>query len=417
MVAMNAGLRTDNPKLKDVADGTPINVRVLAQSALNRSNEVLASSGVSNWTQEYNKANPTAKLNDVSLKQIIAAKPIVSKLLPILNKYRGDSIDQLGTDMKKDTTLAKDQTLQAAWATFQDQLGVKPEGLQKMTADREAASKISAKGADAQAPSTDDVTAFTKGLSTYKYIPADRKEMYATQLSRAATKGDLDKIQARIDSDEKSGQTHFDTQTAQQDTRNDAFLNKGLEANEKLLNDAHYGYFGAFAQIEQTRASIAAGVEGNALLTAMIPTMEVLGINHTAGITRISPAEAAAAGQSPEFATRWNAWATKASTGALTGEMAKEGNQLMDILSTGAHNKLIKAQQVLAARGMDTSKMPSADINGEVTTLDTQLSKGKRITSGAGAKVAGTPAKGDIKTFKGDTYLFDGKVWNKQVNQ
>ena len=142
MVAMSDGLRKDNPRLKDVTNGTPINVRVLAQSALNRSNLVLATAGVDNWTSSYNKSNPKAQITDgFSLKSAIAANPIINKLLPAMTKYHKDEPDQFFTDLQKDTSFAKDATIQAASAKLQDAMGITPDGLAKMGADRDAAKK------------------------------------------------------------------------------------------------------------------------------------------------------------------------------------------------------------------------------------------------------------------------------------
>jgi hypothetical protein len=129
----------------------------------------------------------------------------------------------------------------------------------------------------------------------------------------------------------------------------------------------------------------------------MLPTMEVLGINHTAGITRISPAEAQAAGTSPEWAVRWNAFATKAATGKLTDEMANEGNQLVGILKQGALTKLYQQQGVLAkGRGIDPSVLPSVDANGNITTFD-KVQAG--TSGGQGRQVQVTDPRGVVHTF------------------
>jgi hypothetical protein len=272
--------------------------------------------------------------------------------------------------------LAKDPKTAVGSSTLQQALKVTPAGLQAMADARDADKKVEEKGPDALPPSTDELAGAMSDLKTSKYTPVDIKASFAQQIPTMKTKGDLDKLQARMDATESRYQVQANTQAAQQSNRQDAFANAGLTANEKLLSDPHAGYLGARAQIEQTRASIQAGADGNGLLTALVPTMEVLGINHTAGVTRISPAEADAARIPVEFGTRWNAWFQKASQGKLTPEMARQGNQLMDILENGAHEKLIRQQQIIAARGIDTSIMPSVDINGNVTTLDTQL-KGK----------------------------------------
>jgi hypothetical protein len=373
MVAMTDAIRNDNPALIHVPNGQSVPLRVLAQYSFNRNQESLASSGAADHLKSYDEANGTHLADTFNLADAAKKSPLIQRIYPQMNKYRSEDLDQMFADLRKDP-----KTDPTALASLQQAMGVTNSGLQKLTDARTAAENAAKKGPDAAAPTTDDRASYVRTLSTYANIPADRKNAYAQEINRAATKADLDKVQARIDADDARGQVHADTLNAQRDAKATAFANAGLTANEKLLNDPHTGYFGALAQINQTRAAILAGADGNSLLTNMIPTMEVLGINHTAGITRISPAEAVAAGQSPEWATRWNAWAQKASKGQLSAEMAKEGNALMDILSQGAHKKLIQQQQVIAARGIDPGSIPSADADGNVTTLDTQLPKGAR---------------------------------------
>lgn len=140
----------------------------------------------------------------------------------------------------------------------------------------------------------------------------------------------------------------------------------------KIWNDPAKGYASALAQANQTMEGIKAGADGNGLLTSMAPTMEVLGINHAAGISRISPQEAAAAGAPGGFAEKWNAWATKAADNKLSPQLASEGKQLMGIVIDAAHNKAVQQTQFAAAnRGVkDPSSVGAMDRNGNVTTLD-----------------------------------------------
>jgi hypothetical protein len=157
----------------------------------------------------------------------------------------------------------------------------------------------------------------------------------------------------------------------QADNRQAAVEKTAIADNQKLLLDPHSGYSKAVQQLNLIGASIQAGSDGNALITNLLPTMEVLGINHTAGVTRISPAEAQAAGTSPAWATRWNAFAQKATTGKLSPEMAKEGNELVTILKQGALSTLYQQQQVIAqGRGVSPAKLPSIDAAGNVTSFD-----------------------------------------------
>src|SRR6185437_2309069 len=126
--------------------------------------------------------------------------------------------------------------------------------------------------------------------------------------------------------------------------------------------------------------------------TNMVPTMEVLGINHAAGISRISPQEAEAAKVSPDWATRWNAWASKVSTGKLTPEMAKQGNQLMAIVVNAAHDRAVTSAQVIAkGHGLDPSQVPAMDTDGNLTTLDKVAPANNRFSAPASAKGDGAP--------------------------
>lgn len=145
----------------------------------------------------------------------------------------------------------------------------------------------------------------------------------------------------------------------------------GKTAIEKIWTDPSKGYEAALTQGNQTLSAIKAGADGNGLLTSLTPTMEILGVNHAAGINRISPAEMQAAGMPGSLAERWNAWATKASTGQLSPQLAQEGQQLMSTVLDAAHQKAIQSSQFVAkSRGIDPAQTPAMDRQGNVTTLD-----------------------------------------------
>lgn len=91
--------------------------------------------------------------------------------------------------------------------------------------------------------------------------------------------------------------------------------------------------------VNQLTASIDQAKDGNGLLTSFVPTMEVLGINASNGVHRISPAEAQAAGMPGGWAERFNAWFDKASTGKLSPELQKEGKALGEILRHSAYQR------------------------------------------------------------------------------
>lgn len=91
--------------------------------------------------------------------------------------------------------------------------------------------------------------------------------------------------------------------------------------------------------VGQLTASIDAAKDGNGLLTSFVPTMEVLGINASNGVHRISPAEAEAANLPGGFIERFNAWFDKAATGKTSPELVKEGKQLAGILLKSSHDR------------------------------------------------------------------------------
>ena len=169
---------------------------------------------------------------------------LIQKLYPYIVKYRNESMATMFHDFETDKNIAADPSLTMAAQKLQTVLGVTRDGLAKQKLDEDAADKASKKGPDAQAPEVSDRADAIKTLAAFKNIPATEETAYANEIAHAATKGDLDKIQARIDADERSGQVHADTIDAQKDARNTAFTNTGLAANDKLLNDPHAGYFG-----------------------------------------------------------------------------------------------------------------------------------------------------------------------------
>jgi hypothetical protein len=151
---------------------------------------------------------------------------------------------------------------------------------------------------------------------------------------------------------------------------------KGFDDINKQWTDLHAGFAGALAQVNNTRNAIKAGADGNGLLTSMAPTMEVLGINHAAGISRISPQEATAAALPGGFAERWNAWATKAGTGKLTPQLAAEGQQLMNIIVQSKFNQTLQSTRMLAANaGIDPNQVTVMDINGQPASLQSQIGR------------------------------------------
>ena len=223
-----------------------------------------------------------------------------------------------------------------------------------------------------QKPTGQQIDTFTKKtLPSFANVTQAQRNSFASEAAQARTVQEFNAVVERADATDKSMQMHADSLAQTKALVGNKFGESGLTANEKIWTDPQRGFAGALSQANQTKASIVAGANGNALLTAMVPTMEVLGINHAAGISRISPQEAQAAGQSPEWATRWNAWATKAATGKLTPELAKEGQQLMDIVVDATHARAVQSSQLIAkGHGLAPEQTPAMDKQGNVTTLD-----------------------------------------------
>jgi hypothetical protein len=105
------------------------------------------------------------------------------------------------------------------------------------------------------------------------------------------------------------------------------------------IRKAEEQYRGTLQSVSQLKSSIDAAKDGNGLLTSFVPTMEVLGINASAGVHRISPAEAHAAGVPGGWAEQFNAWYDKASTGQLSPQLQAEGKKLGEILAQSAYQR------------------------------------------------------------------------------
>jgi hypothetical protein len=186
--------------------------------------------------------------------------------------------------------------------------------------------------------------------------------------------------------DELDKQTDFqirntENEIAKQNANTFKNINEADKA-EKPIEDIWTGQKGfgrAIAQVEQTKNAIIAGADGNGLMTSLVPTMEVLGLNSSAGINRIQPAEAVAAGAPGGWTEQWNAWATKAMTGKITSQLALQGQQLMNTIIQAQHKNAVQESDLRVrnaiARGVqvDPSTITVMDINGRPSTLDQQI--------------------------------------------
>jgi hypothetical protein len=236
-------------------------------------------------------------------------------------------------------------------------------------------------------PETTDRQIANQTISTYNVLPEAMRAAFQAEINQAPTIAAMEKIQARADEAYKSEQMKIASLAQAKSLQGNKFGEAGLTANEKIWSDPQHGFAAALAQARQTKQSIVAGAEGNGLITSMVPTMEVLGINHAAGISRISPQEAQAAQLPGGWREQWNAWATKAATGKISPELAKEGQELMDVVIGSAHQRALTSSQLIAqGHGIAPDQTPAMDKDGNVTTLDKamQSMKPSGLTEGKG---------------------------------
>lgn len=105
------------------------------------------------------------------------------------------------------------------------------------------------------------------------------------------------------------------------------------------IRKAESGYRDTQKSVGQLKSAIDAASDGNGLLTSFVPTMEVLGINASNGVHRISPAEAEAAQLPGGWAEQFNAWLNKSASGTISPQLKAEGKQLADILVKSSYQR------------------------------------------------------------------------------
>lgn len=257
----------------------------------------------------------------------------------------------------------------------------------------------------------------TETLPSYTHISKAQQNGLIAESAQAQTHDDFEKIQTKALSLEQSGQVHADTQANIAANKGSAMQNKGLEANEKVWNDPKTGFSATLTQANQGRASIKAGVDGNGLLTSLEPTMTILGINHAAGMNRISPVEAASANAPGGWREQWNAWATKAGSGKLSPQLAQEGQQLFDILVNGKQAEATRNSRLIAnGHNIPYNQVPAMDKDGNVTTLDKVVPQAPpQLPAVAPQAPPQLPAAAANTLVEGHNTTFaNGQVWTKQ---
>lgn len=321
---------------------------------------------------------------------------------PTLSKYAQNVPPQYPGDQMAQSTLAH-------LLATKDFIDVAKTGAQLPGMEAESKEKT----LEAAAPTMQQIQDATKTISTYEGIsPAERQGLIA-EVQHAPDWATVQKVQARADAAQSSGEMKQATLAQARAMMGNKFGEAGLTNNEKIWTDPQRGYATALAQANQTKDSIKAGADGNGLLTSLAPTMEVLGINHAAGMNRIQPQEAEAARVPGEWATRWNAWATKAMTGKLTPELARQGQQLMDVVVDAAYQRSLQSSQLIAkGHGLDYSQTPAMTKDGQITTLDQVMGK----STWAQSQIPAAVAKALSGVGAGIHTLSDGSKWQKDAN-
>lgn len=234
---------------------------------------------------------------------------------------------------------------------------------------QEAAEKATETGLAIQKPTSQLLDSAHETLQSYSGVltPAQLKAG-ENEIKNARTVVELQKVTDKYDSDYKSismvkAQEAFNQ--GQKDVVRGDMVTKTITP---IWSDK--GYNGTMQSVGQLRGGISAAKDGNGLLTAMVPIMEVLGINTSQGVHRISPTEAEAAKINPEVMTRINAFIDRAGQGKLSPELQKEGLQLADIVQKTAYVKAVSDTQIAAkGYGQDPSKTVALDYNGNVSNL------------------------------------------------
>jgi hypothetical protein len=245
-----------------------------------------------------------------------------------------------------------------------------------------------------QPPPKDQLDTFIgKTLPSYTYVQKSEQDGLQQEAKNARTVAELDKVQERALQLETLGTNRAIAQAnirANKEASVKSELGKkGLDDVIKAWTDPQHGFTQVQAQAEMTKNSIQAGMSGNGLATSLTPTMVVLGVNNFGQTHRISPAEAAAAGAPGGVAERFNAWITKASSGKLSPQLAKEGNDIMDNLIVSAHRKAITNTRVIAGNsGLDPSTVTVTDIHGNPDTLARQIQVSTAPNGAAGTMKA-----------------------------
>lgn len=221
-------------------------------------------------------------------------------------------------------------------------------------------------------PTADQLKTFTgKTIPSFAALRPEQKQAFTAEAGTARTVDELNKVVERADATDKAEQMHKDSLAQTEALKGQTFAQQGLKENDKTWTDPQHGYLQTLAQANLGKKAIVAGADGNGLLTSLEPTMAALGVSSFAGVHRVPPTEAAAAGAPGGWAERFTAWADKSATGKLSPQLAKEGTELFDQLIDSKYQASVQAS-AMHAKGFNIppANLPVMDREGNLTTLD-----------------------------------------------
>lgn len=211
-------------------------------------------------------------------------------------------------------------------------------------------------------------------LPSMENLSPAQKTLATAAVNGAKSHKDLDAIQARLMAQDNQALT---AKVAESNRVSNERLQHSLQLdtdgrNNIIKNNTKWS--DAYTQIQLGNKQIQAAANGDDLATRMVPTMEVLGINMTGGIRRISPTEYEAAQIPASWANRFNSWVDAKLQGKTSPEMVKEGKQLFDDLADARYSSYLSEQKTTADNfKMDRKDVSVIDNNGQAVTLDKAL--------------------------------------------
>jgi hypothetical protein len=206
----------------------------------------------------------------------------------------------------------------------------------------------------------------------------------------------------------KQQQENYRATLARQATFANNLQSSGLKQLDSLFSDPQHGYVQFLSQVQNGKNLVMQARNGSELAASLEPTMVALGLSSFAGIHRVSPTEAAAAGpQVGSIARKINSILDKVGTGSVPEDTLKEVESLLDGMVDAKHNATLGAANMVVANtgaaggggGLDPKRVMVMDRNGVLKTLsDVNAEKGKTPEQAAPAT---TRKVGDIVSIKG----------------